>query len=154
MYLLNGRGEEASVFETGEIVYKSDFLALGYWGQPEKTDEVFIKDPLTGLGRVYRSGDMGRLLPDGSIEFIGRYDFQVKIRGHRIELADIEAVLDKIEGIEENVVTSFYDEKGERYLAAYYVAGKDIDIDPGMLKKHDSNETAGLYDAVTFRANG
>ena len=134
VYLLNVRGEEASVFETGEIVYKSDYLALGYWGQPEKTEEVFIKDPLTGLGRVYRSGDMGRLLPDGSIEFTGRNDFQVKIRGHRIELADIEAVLDQIEGIAENVVTSFCDEKGERYLAAYYVAGKDFDLDPGMLR--------------------
>ena len=82
VFLLNGRGEEASVYETGEIVYKSDYLALGYWGQPEKTEEVFIKDPRTGLGRVYRSGDMGRLLPDGSIEFTGRNDFQVKIRGH------------------------------------------------------------------------
>jgi pyochelin synthetase len=76
----------------GEIYIGGAGLARGYLGDPEKTAERFIEHPLSGQ-RLYRTGDFGRYLPDGSIEFLGREDRQVKIRGHRIELAEIEAAL-------------------------------------------------------------
>ncbi|MCP4154588.1 MAG: amino acid adenylation domain-containing protein, partial [bacterium] len=99
--LLDANDRETVGSGTGEIVYKSQYLALGYVNQPEKTAEAFVKNPLTDkdracparcdracparCDRVYRSGDLGRRLPDGSIEYAGRKDFQVKIRGYRVE---------------------------------------------------------------------
>lgn len=76
----------------GELYIGGHGLALGYLGDREKTDERFFRHPLTGE-RLYRTGDFGRYLSDGSIEFLGRQDLQVKIRGHRIEIAEVEAAL-------------------------------------------------------------
>jgi amino acid adenylation domain-containing protein len=118
--LFNEKDEEAAVYEIGEMVYRSEYLAEGYLNSKEKTEEVFVKDPVTGEGRVYRSGDLGRLLPDGCIEYLGRKDFQVKIRGNRVELNEVEAVLDGIEGLKKSVVNYYPKEDGEGCLAAYY----------------------------------
>jgi tyrocidine synthetase-3 len=121
IYICNMKSEDAGVYEIGEITYKSEHLALGYWKQPELTRKVFGTDPFTGEGRVYRSGDLGRLLPDGSIEFVGRKDFQVKIRGYRIELSEIEAALEAAEGVGQGVAKAFENHQdGGSYLAAYY----------------------------------
>ncbi len=122
VYLLNDQNEEAPVFRSGEIVYKSDYLALEYLNQPLKTQAVFGPDPLTGLGRVYRSGDQGRLLPDGSIQFMGRNDFQVKIRGYRIELSEVEAAFNQIPGVQTSVAVSWLKEDGVNELVAYYLS--------------------------------
>lgn len=122
VYLINEKGEEASVFEIGELVFESEFLALGYWNLPEKTAEAFVNNPLTGQGRVYKTGDLGRLLPDGAIEYIGRNDFQVKIRGYRVEPLEVENLLDQIEGIKKSAVVSFQNEHGENYLTAFFVS--------------------------------
>ncbi|MDO8467202.1 MAG: amino acid adenylation domain-containing protein [bacterium] len=75
----------------GELCVAGDGVGLGYWNNPEKTAVSFVD--ITGKGRVYKTGDSGRLLPDGNYEFIGRKDFQVKIMGNRIELGDVEAAL-------------------------------------------------------------
>ncbi|MCU0288140.1 MAG: amino acid adenylation domain-containing protein, partial [Acidobacteria bacterium] len=104
--IINDKGAEAQVFEVGEIVYKSDYLAVGYWRDAEKTAAAFTTDPLTGTGRVYHSGDLGRRLPDGSIEFMGRKDFRVKIRGFRIETGEIETTLLQMPGIKETAVVA------------------------------------------------
>ncbi len=77
---------------TGELYIGGVGLADGYLADPAKTAERFVVDPATGE-RLYRTGDLGRYLPDGTIEFLGREDSQVKIRGHRIELAEVEAAL-------------------------------------------------------------
>ncbi len=129
VFLINENGEEAQILQRGEIVYKSDYLALGYLNHREKTGEVFVKDPLTHEGRVYRTGDLGRRLPDGSIEYVGRKDFQVKVRGYRIELGEIESRLDKIKGIEKGVVVCQQGRNNENYLVAYYIKypGKEVD---------------------------
>ena len=129
VFLINENGEEAQILQKGEIIFKSDYLALGYLNRREKTEEVFVKDPLTREGRVYRTGDLGRRLPDGSIEYVGRKDFQVKVRGYRIELGEIESRLDKIEGIKKGVVVCQQGRNDENYLVAYYVKspGKEID---------------------------
>lgn len=81
----------------GDLYIGGVGLALGYLGDPQKTAERFICHP--ELGRLYRTGDLGRYLPDGSIEFLGREDRQVKLRGHRIELAEIEAAAGTCDGV-------------------------------------------------------
>ena len=82
----------------GELYIGGVGLAQGYWRDAEKTAASFIDHPRTGE-RLYRTGDLGRYLPDGSIEFLGREDFQVKIQGHRIELGEIEAALEQHPGV-------------------------------------------------------
>lgn len=89
--LLDEHGQPAELY--GEIAIRSPHVALGYWRRPELTERVFLPDPEGGGRRVYRTGDMGRRLADGSLEFVGRGDAQVKIRGYRIETGEVEARL-------------------------------------------------------------
>lgn len=117
--VLNEEGEEAGPFETGEIFVHNAHLAVGYWQDPEKTRKAFGRDP--ELGRVYRTGDLGRVLLDGSIEFVGRKDFQVKIRGFRIELGEIESAILRVSGVREAVVIAKEEENGEMFLVAFIV---------------------------------
>ncbi|MGE5340960.1 MAG: amino acid adenylation domain-containing protein [Candidatus Omnitrophota bacterium] len=104
--------------ETGEIVVANPHMALGYWKNEEVTQKVFETHP--SYGQIYRTGDLGRLLLDGSIEFIGRKDTQVKIRGFRIELGEIESRLLEHGRIAEAVVKVWEDD-GDKYLCAYVV---------------------------------
>ncbi|MFC2146101.1 amino acid adenylation domain-containing protein, partial [Acidobacteriota bacterium] len=120
VFLLDEDDREAVVNAEGEIIYKSDYLSIGYLKMPEKTNAVFVTDPLTGQGRVYRSGDLGRRLEDGSIQYVGRKDFQVKVRGYRIELGEIESKLDCIDGIKKSVVVCQQNQGDENLLIAYY----------------------------------
>ncbi|MGD2085001.1 MAG: amino acid adenylation domain-containing protein [Candidatus Aminicenantes bacterium] len=120
VFLLDEDDREAVVNAEGEIIYKSDYLSLGYLKMPEKTNAVFVTDPLTDQGRVYRSGDLGRRLEDGSIQYVGRKDFQVKVRGYRIELGEIESKLDCIQGIKKSVVVCRQNQENENRLIAYY----------------------------------
>lgn len=91
-HVLDSRLLDCPDWTPGELYIGGAGLAAGYFGEPEKTAERFIYHPETGE-RLYRTGDMGRYMPDGAIEFLGREDLQVKIRGHRIELAEIECAL-------------------------------------------------------------
>jgi len=121
--LLDDTGVETDIY--GEIAIKSPYLALGYWQQPELTQAVFLSEG----GRIYRSGDMGRLLPNGSLEFVGRKDFQVKLRGFRIELGEIETVLSQHLAIKESVVIVREESANEKHLVAYFVAHQESHID-------------------------
>ncbi len=122
VFLLTENNTEPGDFGVGEIIFKSDHLALGYWKNPRQTQKVFTPDPLTGDGRVYRTGDLGRRLPDGAIEYAGRKDFQVKISGYRVETGEVESKLDQVEGIKKSVVVCRQDDNGENFLAAFYTA--------------------------------
>jgi bacitracin synthase 3 len=104
VYLLDENDREVEIYEEGEIVYNNNHLALGYLNKAEQTNVSFTMNPVTGSGNVYRSGDIGRMLPSGGIEFVGRKGTQVKIRGQRIELSEIEQRLMGITGIKEAVV--------------------------------------------------
>ena len=104
IYLLDELNNNVGIYGVGEIVYKSEHLALGYLNNEELTSKVFVTDPITGKGRVYRSGDLGKRLPSGEIEFMGRIDAQIKLNGLRIELQEIEQNLLKIKKIKEAVV--------------------------------------------------
>lgn len=119
--LLDEAGKEVGPNETGEIVVRSRFISPGYWRKPELTQAVFLPDPQGGDRRIYHTGDLGRILPDGSLEHLGRKDSQLKIRGYRVEIAEIESALLKNDGIKEVVVVALKDGPGEMQLAAYVV---------------------------------
>ncbi|GGZ69927.1 hypothetical protein GCM10010371_32260 [Streptomyces subrutilus] len=122
-YVVDATAHERPLGVVGEMAVASDVgLALGYWNDPERTGERFVHLPETGE-RAYLTGDLGRYLPDGSIEILGRDDFQVKIQGHRIELGEIEAVLRQDPEVEAAVVVAPASAHGVRRLHAFVVAG-------------------------------
>jgi amino acid adenylation domain-containing protein len=112
----------------GELFLGGVCLAEGYLHQPELTAEKFITwtHPERGPMRLYRTGDLGRYLADGTLEFQGRQDGQVKIRGNRVELGELEAVLNAHPGIRQAVVTAPADPTGTRRLLAYVMAGEPV----------------------------
>ncbi|WP_268879069.1 non-ribosomal peptide synthetase [Piscinibacter terrae] len=127
VYILDGRGQPLPQGAVGEIHIAGDGLALGYLNQPQLTSERFVADPHGPAGqKMYRTGDLGRYLGDGNIEFLGRNDHQVKIRGFRIELGEIEARLTQCEGVREAVVLAREDSPGDKRLVAY-VVGEQAD---------------------------
>ncbi|WP_438036960.1 amino acid adenylation domain-containing protein [Sorangium sp. So ce204] len=107
----------------GELCIGGEGLARGYLDLPELTAERFIHDPIGGEpgGRLYRTGDRVRLMPDGQLEFLGRMDQQVKVRGYRIELGEIEVVLGEHPAVREVVVVALPARSGDRRLVAYVV---------------------------------
>jgi amino acid adenylation domain-containing protein len=104
----------------GDLYISGMGLAEGYWGDAGKTRASFITHPRTGE-RLYRTGDLGRYWPDGTIEFLGRDDFQVKIKGHRLELGEIELALQKHASVKEVVVTAVGTSRENKELVAYVV---------------------------------
>lgn len=121
--LKDGTGTACTSGEVGEIFIRSPDLALGYYQNPEETKAVFLSEPGSGSSRalVYRTGDLGRELPDGSIEFLGRADDQVKIRGVRVELHAVQAALEGYPQIQQAEVLCSRDSQGENQLIAYVV---------------------------------
>ncbi len=127
LLVLNGERKLAGVGELGEIHIRSPHLARGYLGDEPLTRERFLTSPFTNLeyDRLYKTGDLGRYLPDGTVEFAGRNDHQVKIRGFRIELGEIEAVLSQHDDIQEAVVLAREDQPGQIRLVAYVVPAQE-----------------------------
>ncbi len=103
----------------GEIGLSSPHLALGYWRRAAKTARSFV--PAEGGGRIYRTGDFGRLRADGAIEFMGRRDAQVKIRGFRVEPGEVAAMLESHPAVRSAAVVAVADDGGEHRLAGYVV---------------------------------
>ncbi|WP_185150677.1 non-ribosomal peptide synthetase [Cytobacillus dafuensis] len=126
VYILGKNHELQPIGVPGELCIAGDGLARGYLNQPELTAEKFIEHPHEAGSRLYRSGDLARWLPDGSIEYLGRIDDQVKIRGHRIEVGEIEAQLLKLKEVEDAVVLAHKDSDGMAYLCAYSVSSEKI----------------------------
>ncbi len=106
VYILDEEREPAPIGVAGEIYIAGLGVAQGYWNRPELTSERFFPDPFfeQGASQMYRTGDLGRFRPDGTIEFLGRVDNQIKIRGHRVELDEIAAALSDHPAIREAVV--------------------------------------------------
>lgn len=125
IFILDSNDNILSIEETGEICISGDGVARGYLNRYELTKERFINNKMLSDDIImYRTGDLGKWLPSGEIEFIGRIDSQVKIRGFRIELGEIENELIKIKEVNDCVVCAKDNDKGEKYLVAYYVASK------------------------------
>lgn len=131
--LIDESGRGVGFDQIGEITVESDYLADGYWRNPEATKAAFISgEGGTGL---YRTGDIGLMSPDGLLLHLGRKDFQVKIRGHRIEVAEIEAALIEHVHVREAIVVSRPDQRGEERLVAYFVPAGDRTPTTGSLRK-------------------
>ncbi len=124
--LVNESGTPTGINGTGEIVYKSLYLTPGYWNRNEKNNSVFAEAMTGEKARSYCSGDIGRYLADGSIEYLGRKDFQVKIRGNRVEIGEIETKLLEHPSVKEGVVIAKRDYKGSNYICAYIVTGTEV----------------------------
>jgi amino acid adenylation domain-containing protein len=116
IYVLDRSLQPAPVGVTGEIYIGGAGVARGYLNQPELTAERFVDDPFTDErnARMYKTGDLGRYLADGLIEYVGRNDSQVKIRGYRIEPGEIEAWLTRHPGVREAVVMAREDDSGDK----------------------------------------
>jgi acyl-coenzyme A synthetase/AMP-(fatty) acid ligase len=127
-------GKAVADGEIGELIVTSRFIGLGYWGAPELTKQAFGADGADPEARVFRTGDLGRRRPDGLIEFVGRKDEQFKLRGHRIEPAEVESALISCPEVADAVVVVRQNEAGvPRSLAAYVVLRPDA---RGMLPRH------------------
>ena len=119
VYLLDSYLNKVPIGVTGEICITGPSLARGYLNRPTLTAEKFINNPFIPEERLYKTGDLGRFLPDGNIEFIGRIDHLVKIRGFRIELGEIETVLGQHPQIQQVLAIALEDTRGDKYIAAY-----------------------------------
>ncbi|MFW9260821.1 amino acid adenylation domain-containing protein [Nostoc sp. CALU 546] len=123
IYILDQRSQPLPVGVTGEIYISGIGVAQGYFNRLELTSEKFIPNPFSSEpgSYLYRSGDLGRYLSDGNIEFIGRLDNQAKIRGFRVELTEIETILGQFPGVQKTVVIVKEDIPGDKRLIAYVV---------------------------------
>jgi amino acid adenylation domain-containing protein len=131
VYVLDGQGQPAPVGVVGELTIGGRGLAVGYWGQPELTAARFVPDRIGASGgRLYRTGDRGRWRADGRLECLGRVDQQVKLRGHRIELGEVEAVLGQHRAVAQAVAAIWDGGDADQRLVAYVVPKTDAP-DPG-----------------------
>ena len=122
--LLDESGAAVGPDCVGEIAIRSRYLAVGYWRKPELTRLAFAADTEGSDKRIYRTADLGRMRSDGCLECLGRKDFQVKIRGHRVEIGEIEATLLALANVREAVVVALNESAEEKRLAAYIVPAR------------------------------
>ncbi len=118
--LVDDAGKEI-VGDEGEIAVKTRYVSPGYWGRPDLTEAAFLPAAAGAEERIYRTGDLGRILPDGCLLHLGRKDFFVKVRGYRIEIHEIETALCECAGVKEAVVVVRGNNSGDERLAAYVV---------------------------------
>ncbi|MCL6506102.1 MAG: amino acid adenylation domain-containing protein, partial [Bryobacteraceae bacterium] len=136
VYLLDAHGQPVPPGVVGEIHIGGPCVARGYWRRPEETSHAFLLDPFASQpgARMYKTGDLGRFLPDGNIEFLGRADRQVKLRGYRIELEEIENALRSHPAVALAAVSEWEPAPGDKALAAYVVPQKGASVNKQVLR--------------------
>ena len=134
VYVLDADKKDVALGEPGELYIGGDGLARGYWARPELTAERFVPIPWEVEKRMYRTGDLARFNPEGDLEFLGRADYQVKLRGHRIEPGEIEATLEASAGVRQAVVVLREDREGDARLVAYIVSDQGKQPRPEELR--------------------
>jgi amino acid adenylation domain-containing protein len=134
--ILNDDRQRVAAETAGELHIGGDCLARGYHGRPDLTAERFVDDPARPGRRLYRTGDRARLRPDGTLEFLGRLDDQIKLSGYRVEPGEIEAVMAGCPGVSQGVVLVREDRPGDKRLVGYYVASTPGAVTPAALQAH------------------
>ncbi len=119
-YILDKQGQPVPENVPGELYIGGDAVGIGYLNREELTLQKFLQDPFNPEERMYRTGDIVHRLPTDEIMFLGRQDFQIKIRGFRVELSEIELQIKTIPEIKDVIVISKEDQQGDKYIAAYY----------------------------------
>jgi amino acid adenylation domain-containing protein len=150
--LLDDNGSEVSVEETGEIAVKSQFVSAGYWRKPELTKTKFLRDPEDGRRRIYLTGDLGRMAPDGCLFHLGRRDFQANVRGYRIETDEVESALLDHAAVKEVAVIARPDQNGDSCLLAYFVPAKEPRPSVGELRSFLDDRLPQYMIPATFMA--
>ncbi|MCP3803855.1 amino acid adenylation domain-containing protein [Allokutzneria sp. A3M-2-11 16] len=128
LYVLGAHGGPQTMGAPGELCIGGVGVARGYLGRPELTAEKFVDDPFVPGARMYRTGDLARWLADGSLEYLGRMDGQVKIRGNRVELGEVRARLAVVPGVRDAIVVARTSETHGRHLVGYYVSDAELDV--------------------------
>ncbi|KIO56928.1 Long-chain-fatty-acid--CoA ligase [Bacillus subtilis] len=140
LYILDQKGRLQPEGVAGELYIAGDGVGRGYLHLPELTEEKFLQDPFVPGDRMYRTGDVVRWLPDGTIEYLGREDDQVKVRGYRIELGEIEAVIQQAPDVAKAVVLARPDEQGNLEVCAYVVQKPGSEFAPAGLREHAARQ--------------
>lgn len=142
-YVLDPQMRAVAVYVSGELYIGGAGVTRGYLNRPDATAERFVPHPFSSEpgARLYRTGDRVRYLPDGNLEFLGRFDHQVKLRGYRIELNEIEAALRKHPYIQECAVVMHEDPQGEQFLVAYLLPASP---EPGESGEKQQAATSAL----------
>ena len=135
VYILDENLQQVPIGVPGDIWAAGDGLSKGYLKRADLTAEAFHTHPLNGA-RLYKTGDRGRFLDDGNIEFLGRRDGQVKIRGFRLELGEIENAFRNAPGVQDAAISVREDGNGGKSLLAYVVAKPEVTLDSGRLHAH------------------
>ncbi|MGA4378330.1 amino acid adenylation domain-containing protein, partial [Ralstonia nicotianae] len=138
LYVLDAHRQPVPTGVAGEIYVGGAGVGRGYRNLPELTGACFLADPFHGEGqaRMYKTGDLGRWLANGSLEYLGRSDDQVKLRGFRVELGEIGASLARCDGVREAAVLAREEAPGEQRLVAYYVAEPGAAVEASALRRH------------------
>ncbi|MBS1806280.1 MAG: non-ribosomal peptide synthetase [Acidobacteria bacterium] len=140
LHILDSEFRPVSSGEVGELFIAGEGVARGYWERPELTAERFLSLPAITPYRLYRTGDLTRSLPDGNLEYLGRADYQIKLRGHRIEPGEIEAILERRADVAQAVVVLREDREGDKRLVAYLVGSQSVEADIGAIRKSVESE--------------
>ncbi len=164
VYLLDEHQQPVAAGQPGEICVGGAGLSRGYLNRPELTAQKFVPNPFSQQpdARLYRSGDSGRYLPDGDLEYLGRIDQQVKIRGFRVELGEIEAVLNRHPAIRESVVLARENSAHEKQLVAFLIRQPGVELAlPALrlmlrerLPEYMMPAAFGFIDRLPLTANG
>ncbi|MDP2604424.1 MAG: non-ribosomal peptide synthetase [Deltaproteobacteria bacterium] len=133
--LLDDYGQEVGFNQVGEIAVRTRDFSPSFWRRPDLMETKFIPDPNGEDRRIYLTGDLGRMSPDGCLEHLGRKDFQVKIRGLRVEIAEVEGALRSMGAIREAVVIVQEDKLGEKRLVAYIVAAGNTTLSVSEVRR-------------------
>jgi amino acid adenylation domain-containing protein len=140
VFLVDEKNQPLKNGGEGKIAIRSARLRQGYWRQPELTAEKFLAEPQDFNRRVFISNDLGRFLPDGLLEHLGRVDQLVKVRGQRVDVSEVEAALLATGLVREAVVVTRENPAGEVFLVAYFVGAAGADLSPPNFRRQLKNQ--------------